>query len=311
MGRADSSHATAQYRALTGQPYPRDTSRAEHLSRDDHPHLGSIVAASGDGSDPFAFVVIPDLISSSGLARAGQHAGELDPEFDPRIIRGIPELGSNVAKTPRREPRRVVDRYGANRFGRSVLLGRRLVEAGARFVQVNWTPSVDPGWDTRSDGFTTLKDLLLPATDRALSALLDDLTGSGLLDQTLVVVSGEFGRSPRIASSGGRGHWPGAYSILLAGAGIPGGRSYGATDRIGSCPLDYPIGPEAIAATILFVLGVRPPAEVGTPPRPDSPPIRHPLPVLDLWSQRGPRADFGYGRRELMQRPNHHCRRLG
>ena len=175
------------------------------------------------------------------------------------------------------------ERYGRNLFGQSVLLGRRMVEAGVRLVHVNWIRIREFGWDTHVENFPNLKDKLLPPMDQAFSALMEDMSARGLFEDTLVILMDEFGRSPKInPSNGGREHWPQANSILMAGAGIPGGRYYGKTDKIGAVPIDRPISPAQLAATIFHALGVEPRSQVqtmlGRPWR-----ICDAAPVLDLW----------------------------
>src|SRR5581483_4535074 len=133
-----------------------------------------------------------------------------------------------------REEARLRERYGLNAFGQSCLLARRLVERGARFVQVNFARTVTQksyGWDTHGQGRTTLKDQLLPKLDAGLATLLGDLHERGLLRETLVVAMGEFGRTPKVKSDGGRDHWPQCYSLLLAGGGIHGGLLLGKSDK--------------------------------------------------------------------------------
>ncbi len=182
------------------------------------------------------------------------------------------------------EPESLRERYGRNLFGQSILLGRRLVEAGVQLVQVNWIRILEQGWDTHNDNFNALHNKLLPPTDQALSALFDDMEARGLMDDTLVIVMGEFGRSPQITrSNAGREHWPHVFSILLAGAGIPGGRHYGSSDRIGAYPTDCRITPGELAATIYHALGVDPASQVTTMlERPWQ--ICGDQPVLDLWA---------------------------
>ncbi|MEC9258760.1 MAG: DUF1501 domain-containing protein, partial [Candidatus Poribacteria bacterium] len=167
------------------------------------------------------------------------------------------------------------DRYGRHTFGQSVLLARRLIEAGTRFVQVNW-PSVangDPNttaWDTHAANFGPLRNLHCPKLDSAVSSLLDDLDQRGLLDETLILAIGEFGRSPRlgVSTSGnsnspdGRDHWPYCYTGLIAGAGIQGGQVYGKSDATGSTPLENPVHPRDILATVYHTLGINPKTEV-------------------------------------------------
>ncbi|MBY0232280.1 MAG: DUF1501 domain-containing protein [Gemmataceae bacterium] len=155
---------------------------------------------------------------------------------------------------------KALPRYGANSFGKSLLMARRLVEAGMSLVQVNL--GNNETWDTHGNAFPHLKDKLFPPTDKALSALLDDLHGSGLLDSTLVVMAGEFGRTPRISTltqhykGPGRDHWGGVQTVWLAGGGTKGGRVVGSSDRNGAYPATMPQAPENFAATIYGALGI-------------------------------------------------------
>ena len=170
-----------------------------------------------------------------------------------------------------REPAASRDRYGRGKFGQSVLLGRRLIEAGVRLVQVNWprepgdTAAGNPLWDTHQDNAGRLKNVLCPQFDTAYSALLDDLEARGLLDETLVVVMGEFGRTPTINSAGGRDHWGSVFSVALAGAGVPGGGVIGDSDARGGMPADRPVRPPDLAATIFQLLGISPDHEFRDP----------------------------------------------
>ena len=158
-----------------------------------------------------------------------------------------------------REPPRSRDAYGRHLFGQGCLLARRLLEAGVPLVTVYWHyegPDDSPVWDTHENNFRHLRERLVPPADRAAAALIDDLAARGLLDETLVVVMGEFGRSPRINRQAGRDHWAPVQSVLLAGAGVPGGTAYGASDRTGGYPADRPVTPADLAATVLHRLGV-------------------------------------------------------
>ena len=157
-------------------------------------------------------------------------------------------------------------RYGNARVGTGCLLARRLIEAGSRFVTV-----VDKGWDTHQQIFRELPDSRfrgsgkLPSLDRAYSALITDLRERGLLETTLVVMMGEFGRTPRLNAAGGRDHWPRAGFALLAGGGVQGGRVIGATNAFGETPVERPISPPDLAFTLLQLLGVDPRKELVTP----------------------------------------------
>jgi len=158
------------------------------------------------------------------------------------------------------------ERYGRNLFGQSVLLGRRLLEAGARLVQCNWQRSQGKNgfaWDTHWNNFSAHKEDLVPPYDRAFDALLTDLENSGRLDETLVVVAAEFGRSPKVTrSNSGREHWPDCYSVLFAGGGIQGGRVCGRSDKNAAYPATTPTSPADFTATIYHCLGINPHAEV-------------------------------------------------
>lgn len=152
------------------------------------------------------------------------------------------------------------DRYGRNSFGWSLLMARRLVEVGVNLVQVNL--GNDEAWDTHGEAFPHLKDRLLPPTDRAVSALLDDLHESGMLQDTLIVMAGEFGRTPKIThlpqhyKLPGRDHWGMVQTVFFAGGGVRGGNVIGASDRIGGYPAESPQKPENMAATIYQALGL-------------------------------------------------------
>jgi hypothetical protein len=156
------------------------------------------------------------------------------------------------------------DAYGRNTFGQSCLLARRLVESGVRLVTVNMFESVfnKVTWDCHGSApFSTLGDYardLLPTLDRALAALLDDLQVRGLLESTLVVATGEFGRTPRLNAAGGRDHWPGVWSALLAGGGVRGGVVVGASDAHAGAPADRPVSPQDLLATMYQSLGLSP-----------------------------------------------------
>lgn len=166
-----------------------------------------------------------------------------------------------------REPETLRTRYGYTQFGQSVLLARRLVEAGVRLVQVNWyrgpdEPSDAPCWDSHTNETKRLKDVLIPPTDAAFATLLDDLTERGLLDETLVVCLSEFGRTPRFNKRAGRDHWGHVFSVALAGGGMKGGMVHGASDRLGAQPKDGLVQPEDITATIFHCLGYAPQTEI-------------------------------------------------
>jgi uncharacterized protein (DUF1501 family) len=154
---------------------------------------------------------------------------------------------------------KVQDRYGRNTFGWSLLMARQLVEAGVNLVQVNL--GNNETWDTHGNAFPHLKNFLFPPTDRAVSALLDDLHDRGLLDSTLIVMAGEMGRTPKVSGLPqhyklpGRDHW-GTQTVFFAGGGVKGGTVVGSTDKIGAYPATNPQKPENMAATIYQALGL-------------------------------------------------------
>ncbi len=168
-----------------------------------------------------------------------------------------------------REDPRLRDRYGRTLMGQGLLLGRRLLEAGVPLVQVNLGES--NVWDTHEKNFSRLKEVLLPPFDQAVSALVDDLEARGLLDEILVVVTGEFGRTPRVgmpikggagAKPDGRDHWPGVFSLLALGAGVARGQVLGASDHLATFPASPSYSPADLAASLLTALGVDPSAEI-------------------------------------------------
>ncbi|MGN6544300.1 MAG: DUF1501 domain-containing protein, partial [Aureliella sp.] len=155
---------------------------------------------------------------------------------------------------------KTLDRYGRNSFGWSLLMARQLVSVGVSLVQVNL--GNNESWDTHGNAFPHLKNNLFPPTDRAVSALLDDLHSTGELDETLIVMAGEFGRTPKISHLAqhyklpGRDHWGAVQSVLFAGGGVRGGNVIGRSDAIGAYPADHPVSPEDFAATIYHALGI-------------------------------------------------------
>jgi hypothetical protein len=177
-----------------------------------------------------------------------------------------------------REPPATRDRYGRHPWGQSHLLARRLVEAGSRFVTTVNGPSIV--WDTHQDNFRRMESRLVPPMEQAFAALLTDLEDRGLLDTTLVVWLGDFGRTPVINKEAGRDHWPQCYSAVLAGGGVGGGQVVGASDSIGAYPKDRPVTPADLHATIFTALGYDPhaityPSADGRPfPLTDGTPIR-------------------------------------
>jgi hypothetical protein len=162
-----------------------------------------------------------------------------------------------VALDLAREPEVLRDDYGRSPLGQGTLAARRLIEAGARFVTLGVG-----GWDTHGNNFQALRNRLLPPLDKALAALIRDLNARGLLEETIIVCAGEFGRTPRVNGAAGRDHWARSMSVLLAGGGIPGGAVFGATDENGMAPSRDACSPDDLAATIYRRLGFGPHHEV-------------------------------------------------
>jgi uncharacterized protein (DUF1501 family) len=226
----------------------------------EYPHYGSVMShLHGRAPDaPPPFVVLPTPIRHTGVSVShGQTAGYLGARHDP-FIPGGQWLDAKA------ETEGLRSRYGRNAFGQSCLLARRLVEHGVRFVAVNMFDTVfnEITWDCHADGgslsarLDDYKETLCPMFDRAYTALLEDLKQRGMLDTTLVLAMGEFGRTPRLNPRGGRDHWTGCWSVLFAGAGVRGGQVVGASDKIGAEPKDRPVTPAEVAATVYRGLGV-------------------------------------------------------
>jgi hypothetical protein len=215
-----------------------------------------------------------DLLQSLDQARRHAEHQMAVRDYTIHQRRAFSLLGSRQTQTAfdlRQEPDTVRAKYGPGINATSMLLARRLVEAGVPYVTVFWKgdPALNElcqsggGWDTHGNNFNCLKDRLLPEFDRPFAALLDDLHQRGLLDETLVVVSSEMGRKPRIGdprsngpNGAGRDHWPAAQSVLLAGGGIRGGQVYGSTDHRAEYPAENPVGPEHIARTMFHAMGI-------------------------------------------------------
>jgi uncharacterized protein DUF1501 len=178
-------------------------------------------------------------------------------------------LGGSAARQAfdlSQEPDSVRERYGRSRYAQSVLLARRLVEAGTSIVRINWTRIKDlpnqGGWDTHATHSQACKDFLMPMMDQAYSALLEDLSQRGLLDQTLVVWLGEFGRTPKFNANAGRDHWGHVFSIALAGGGVRGGVVHGSSDRDAAYPVEGRVEPCDLMATIFHCMGYHPETEM-------------------------------------------------
>lgn len=205
------------------------------------------------------------LLSSLDLVRSNIERAGATGKFDQQTEQAFNLLTGTSARNAfeiEQESEETRNRYGRNRFGQSVLLARRMVEAGVSLVQVNWTRVEDVknngSWDTHSNHFADLKNHLMPRMDMACSALLQDLQDRGLLDETLVVWLGEFGHTPRINGNAGRDHWGNCFSVALGGAGIARGLVHGESDAHAAFPVSGIVSPADITATIFHCLGFSP-----------------------------------------------------
>lgn len=200
-----------------------------------------------------------DRFQKAGEVRANAQVGATS-EFRQRAFDLMTSPAAKQAFDIHAEGAALRDAYGRNTLGQSCLMARRLVEAGVRCVTID-----HHNWDTHDNNFNVLKNDLLPKLDSALSTLLVDLQTRGLLDSTLVLISGEFGRTPRINKNAGRDHWGSVYTVMMAGGGIKGGRVEGKSDARAEKPADLPHGPEDLAATVCTLMGINPEAEFHTP----------------------------------------------
>jgi uncharacterized protein (DUF1501 family) len=198
------------------------------------------------------------------------------PEFRDLYAKAYRLLESETIRTAAdisREPAKVREKYGiapetahaSAMRGQNLLVARRLVEAGVPFVNVYDFQQQGQNWDSHADNFKQLREHLLPPADRSLAALIEDLDARGLLDSTLVVAMGEFGRTPKVNGTAGRDHWPDCYSVVIAGGGVTGGAVYGASDKIGAYPATDPVIPGDLAATIFWRFGIDHTAEIRDP----------------------------------------------
>ena len=202
------------------------------------------------------------------VAREGKQVQSLDT-FYKKAYNLMASKEAREAFDIDREPEKLREAYGMTSIGQCCLLARRMVESGCRFVAVE-----NGHWDTHRKNTYSLRDLLCPAFDQAIPALLNDLEDRGMLDDTLVVITTEFGRTPRINELAGRDHWPNAFSIVMAGGGVQGGQVIGKTDKQAAEVADRPITPEDMVATILYGLGIDHKKTLHTP-------LGRPVPIAD------------------------------
>jgi hypothetical protein len=201
---------------------------------------------------PAGDVPVPRLGDRRDLLRG---VGQLDP-VQQKAFDLLTSPATQKAFRLDLEPVKTRDSYGRNIYGQSVLLARRLIEAGTRVACISWAPDANATWDTHGNNFVSLKTKLLPQLDAAVSSLIDDLSVRGMLGRTLVVVMGEFGRSPKVNPAAGRDHWNFCYGLMLAGGGVKGGHIFGASDKIGGRPSSNPVVPADVISTIYHCMGI-------------------------------------------------------
>ncbi len=263
---------------LADNPYYRDCADAELT-------FAIEGLASRDGPRPEGIRRRASLLEQFDGGRRALDLARPAADFDRFHRRALAMATSETTRSAldvRQEPSAVRDRYGRHLFGQSTLVARRLVEAGVRFVTVHYDACDGYGWDSHVHN-DDVKDRLLPTFDQALSALLIDLDGRGLLAETLVVAVGEMGRTPLATPRWGRGHWSTLFPAVLAGAGIRGGIVHGGSDRDAAQPVDHPVSPERLAATIYHALGIDPEMRLIDPLGRPVPIVERAEPVLELF----------------------------
>ena len=258
-----------EYAGWLGQAYNALTTRIDRRDANDNPYWRDCtdeeLACKIEGLKPPNTIELDRILRRNSLLEQldeqrrvldRRHSDELD-QIRQRALGLVTSSQTHQALDLRRESNHVRDRYGRHLFGQATLLARRLVEAGTRFVNVHYDACDGYSWDSHVHS-RDVKNHLLPTLDQALSALLVDLDDRGLLDETLVVALGEMGRTPKPTKDWGRGHWSTLFPAVIAGAGIRGGITWGASDRNGAYATEDLTSPEDLAATIYYALGIDP-----------------------------------------------------
>jgi hypothetical protein len=258
-----------EYASWLGRAYNPLTTRVDKRNLNDNPYWRDLsdeeIDFRIDGLDPVAAPQLDRLHKRHSLLEQFDARQRFLDRADTykldrlraRALALVSTGRTRHALDVRREPEPVRERYGRHLFGQSVLLARRLVESGVRFVTVHYDACDGYSWDSHRNS-RDVKKHLLPTFDQALSALLSDLDQRGLLDETLVVAVGEMGRTPKANGDWGRNHWSTLFPAVIAGAGVRGGTVHGSSDRIGAFPSGQPTSPEDLAATIYHALGIDP-----------------------------------------------------
>jgi hypothetical protein len=267
-----------QYAGWLGKAYNPMATRIAKRAADDNPFFRDCTDDELDfrlgGLEPLPGITLDRLATrQSLLSQLDDERRRIDQYAAAREFRGWQERAAHLLSSPeiaaafdiRREKPALRDAYGRNLFGQSLLMGRRMIQAGARFVTVAWDLAVRGdvcgSWDMHSCLERVMKGHLLPGLDVGFSALLDDMHSRGLLDETLVFVAGEMGRTPTFKNRGardGRDHWSYCFPALFAGAGIRGGITYGQSDKDAAYPVTHSVSPPDLAATIYQALGISP-----------------------------------------------------
>jgi len=287
LGHIQGYDRSGQYAGWLGRSFNPLATRIKKRNGTDNPYFRDCVDEELDfriqGLDVQADLTVDRTVRRVGLLeqfdtarRQLDHARSAEDygRARSRAVDLVTSQQMRAAFDIRRESTKLRDRYGRHLFGQSALMGRRMLEAGARFVTVLWDCPDGYSWDSHTGSHDVGKHLL-PGLDQTLSALLTDMNERGLLDETLVVCLGEMGRTPRPANSQwGRGHWSHCFPAVLAGAGIRGGITYGSSDKDAGYPADHAVSPETLSATIFHALGIAPETRVHDA-------LGRPVPVMD------------------------------
>ena len=281
-----------EYAGWLGTGYNPVTTRIDKRDKEDNPYWRECTDAELnfqlEGLEPLVPVSRIrqrfSLLDQFEAMRTRLDAGDADA-LDRHRRRALALIASDrmgAALDLRLEPERMRDRYGRHLFGQSCLMARRFVEAGTRFVTVHYDCPDGYSWDSHRNS-DDVKRHLLPTFDQACSALLNDLDDRGLLNETLVIATGEMGRTPKANAQWGRDHWSTLFSSLIAGAGIRGGQLHGRTDRDAAYAEDTPVSPEDLAATICHAMGIDPDIRIPNAENRPVPIIENGAPLLSLW----------------------------
>jgi len=271
LGHIQGYDRSGQYAGWLGRSYNALATRIAKRDKDDNPYFRDCTDSELDfrvqGCESREAMTLDRTIQRiSLLEQFDASRAELDRSRSVNDYNRVREKAVDLVTSEkmraafdiRRESASLRDRYGRHLFGQSALMGRRMLEAGARFVTVLWDCPDGYSWDSHRHSVDVGKHLL-PGLDQTLSALLEDLRDRGLLDETLVVCMGEMGRTPKPdTAQWGRGHWSHCFPAVLAGAGIRGGTTYGRSDKDAAYPADKPVSPENLSATVFHALGITP-----------------------------------------------------